>query len=78
MVEMGVISSHPQFKGNATSGYRLLEHAYADIVKQLPADVKNIVPQWDQVYLEEFHSGYVDGIPIDDWDRLLNLTPVDS
>ena len=77
MVEMGVISEHPKFKGNKTSGYRLLEHAYADIVKQLPVDVKRVVPQWDQVYLEEFHTGYVDGIPMADWDRLLNLTPLD-
>ena len=78
MVEMGIISPHPRFKGNETSGYRLLEHAYADIVKQLPDDVKNVVPQWDQVYLEEFHTGYVDKIPMEDWDRLLNLVPVDS
>lgn len=78
MVEMGVISPHPKFVGNQTSGYRLLEHAYADIVKQLPADVKNVVPQWDQVYLEEFHTAYVDGIPMDDWDRLLNLSAVES
>ncbi|MEE2753433.1 MAG: DUF4037 domain-containing protein [Candidatus Latescibacterota bacterium] len=78
MVEMGVISAHPRFKGTETSGYRLLEHAYADIVKQLPPDVKNVVPQWDQVHLEEFHTTYVDTIDMNDWDRLLNLTPVDS
>ena len=78
MVEMGVISAHPRFKGTETSGYRLLEHAYADIVKQLPPDVKNVVPQWDQVHLEEFHTSYVDTIDMNDWDRLLNLTPVDS
>lgn len=77
MVEMGVISPHPKFRGNETSGYRLLEHAYADIVKRLPDDVKHVVPQWDQVHLEAFHTGYVDGISMDDWDRLLNLTPVD-
>ena len=76
MVAMGIISPHPQFQGNATSGYRLLEHAYADIVKQLPDDVKHVVPQWDQVHLEEFHTSYVDSIPMADWDRLLNLTRV--
>ncbi|MBE81590.1 MAG: hypothetical protein CME21_03415 [Gemmatimonadetes bacterium] len=78
MVEIGVISPHPRFTGNETSGYRLLEHAYADIVKQLPDDVRNVVPQWDQVYLEEFHTTYVEELPIEDWDHLLNLTPVDS
>ena len=78
MVEMGIIQRHPKFKGNDTSGYRLLEHAYAEIVKGLPEDVKQVVPQWDQVYLEEFHTGYVDGIDMEDWDRLLNLTPVEG
>ncbi|MBS13759.1 MAG: hypothetical protein CME19_19450 [Gemmatimonadetes bacterium] len=76
MVEMGIIAAHPPFVGNETSGYRLLEHAYADIVQNLPDDVRNVVPQWDQVYLEEFHTEYVNGIMIEDWDRLLNLTPV--
>jgi hypothetical protein len=78
MVELGVIAPHPTFKGSETSGYRLLEHAYADIVKQLPDDVRNVVPQWDQVYLEEFHTEYVKGTPMEDWDRLLNLSPVDG
>ncbi|MCZ6636110.1 MAG: DUF4037 domain-containing protein [bacterium] len=78
MVKMGIISPHPGFVGSETSGYRLLEHAYAAIVKQLPDEVKNYVPKWDQVYLEEFHTSYVDGLPIEDWDRLLNLTVVEG
>ena len=76
MVKMDIIPPHPKFTGSDTSGYRLLEHAYAAIVKELPGEVKNHVPRWDQVYLEEFHTDYVDGLPIEDWDRLSNLTPV--
>lgn len=76
MVAMGIIPPHPRFEGSATSGYRLLEHAYAVLVQRLPAEVKNYVPRWDQVFLEEFHTGYVDTLPIEEWDRILNLKPI--
>jgi len=36
------------------------------------------VPVWDQIYLEEFHSGYVDGLDLAEWDAVLNLHPVDD
>ena len=75
MVALGIILPHPRFQGTETSGYRLLEHAYAVIVQRLPPDIKHYVPRWDQVFLEAFHTGYVDGLPIEEWDRLLNLTP---
>ena len=26
-------------------------------------------------YGSEFHTGYVDSIPLDEWDRILNLSP---
>jgi len=73
LVEDGTIPPHPRFRGSATSGYRLLEHAYAAIIQQLPAELKSVVPVWDQVYMERFHSGYVDGVDLDEWDRILNL-----
>ena len=75
MVEDGIIKPHPKFIGSATSGYRLLEHAYAEIIKGLPAEIKTVVPVWDQIYLEQFHSGYVDTLEMDVWHGLLNLTP---
>lgn len=78
MVELGIIAPHPRFVGNESSGYRLLEHAYAEIVQKLPAPAKHHVPCWDQIYLEEFHTGYVDTITIEEWDHILCLTPVDS
>ncbi len=78
MVSLDIIPPHPQFRGSDTSGYRLLEHAYGVIVKKLPPEIKNHVPCWDQTYLEEFHTGYVDTLPIEDWDRLLNLTPAEG
>lgn len=74
LVEDAIIPPHPPFQGSATSGYRLLEHAYAAIIQQLPDELKAVVPVWDQVYMERFHSGYVDSVPLDEWDRILNLT----
>jgi hypothetical protein len=75
MVELEVIPPHPKFSGSGTSSYRLLEHAYGAILKRLPEDVCNHVPCWDQIPLEEFHTGYVQSISTEDWDALLHLTP---
>lgn len=75
MVDDGIIKPHPKFAESPTSGYRLLEHAYAEIIQDLPDEIKTIVPVWDQIYLEEFHSGYVNNIALDTWDSVLNLTP---
>ena len=38
-------------------------------------DLKEVVPVWDQVYLEQFHSRYVDGLDLASWDRILCLEP---
>ena len=75
LVADGLIKSHPKFISSPTSGYRLLEHAYAEIIQGLPAEIKSIVPVWDQIHLERFHSGYVDSLDLATWDELLNLTP---
>ena len=74
LVADGLIRPHPPFTGSPTSGYRLLEHAYAEIIHGLPEEVKDVVPVWDQVYLERFHSRYVDGLDLGAWDRLLGLS----
>ena len=60
-----------------TSGYRLLEHAYAELIRGLPDPLKGVVPVWDQVHLESFHARYVDGPDPDHWNALLGLTPRD-
>ncbi len=73
MVADGIIKPHPKFTGSATSGYRLLEHAYAEIIKNVPAEIKTVVPVWEQIYLEQFHSGYVNTLDMDTWHGLLNL-----
>ena len=75
MVADGIIKPHPKFVPHPTSGYRLMEHAYAEIIQGLPDEIKTIVPVWDQIYMEQFHSGYVDGIEMSDWDEVLNLRP---
>lgn len=75
MVDDGLIEPHPQYDKSPTSGYRLLEHAYAELIQNLPQEIKTVVPVWDQIYLEEFHSGYVDSLELDRWDELLNLQP---
>ena len=73
MVAEGLIQPHPRFTGSPTSGYRLLEHAYAEIIQGLPDEIKGIVPVWDQIYLEQFHSRYVDSLDLADWDNILGL-----
>jgi hypothetical protein len=75
LVEDGLIRPHPRFQASPTSGYRLLEHAYAELIQGLPEELKDAVPVWDQVYLERFHSRYVDGLDLDEWDRILCLAP---
>ena len=78
MVADGIIQPHPKFAQSNTSGYRLMEHAYAAIIQGLPEEIKTVVPVWDQIYMERFHSGYVDTIGLDEWDRVLNLVPTQS
>lgn len=73
MVADGLIRPHPRFTGSPTSGYRLLEHAYAELIQGLPEEIKGIVPVWDQIYLEQFHSRYVDSLDLADWDAILGL-----
>jgi hypothetical protein len=73
MVADGLIQPHPRFTGSPTSGYRLLEHAYAEIIQGLPEEIKGRVPVWDQIYLEQFHSRYVDSMDLAEWDNILGL-----
>ena len=73
MVEDGLIAPHPRYKASATSGYRLLESAYAELIRKCPAEIRGIVPQWEQVHWEGFHSQFVAGVDLDDWRRMLLL-----
>lgn len=73
MVADGIIKPHPKFEGSSTSGYRLLEHAYAELIQSVPEEIKTVVPVWDQVYLEQFHCGYVDRLDLNEWDAILGL-----
>jgi hypothetical protein len=73
MVADGIIKSHPRFSESPTSGYRLMEHAYAEIIQGLPDEIKTVVPVWDQVYMEEFHSGFVASLELGTWDEMLQL-----
>ena len=51
------------------------EYLSGNLDEGLPEDVCNHVPCWDQIPLEEFHTGYVESISTEDWDALLHLTP---
>ena len=75
MVEEGIIRPHPPFQVLPTSGYRLTEHAYAEIIQGLPTEIQTSVPVWDQIYMERMHSGYVVGLEMLAWDETLNLKP---
>ena len=76
MVADGIIQPHPQFVISPTSGYRLLEHAYAEIIQGLPSEIQGVVPVGEQIYMEEFHSGFVAGIDLATWDEMLQLHPI--
>lgn len=78
MVADGIIKPHPKFAISPTSGYRLMEHAYAEIIQGLPAELQTVVPVWDQVYMEAFHSGFVGGLDLATWDSMLQLKPDDG
>lgn len=73
LVEDGLIPPHPKYRISATSGYRLLENAYAELIKACPDKIKGIVPQWEQVHWEGFHSQFVATVDINDWRRMLLL-----
>jgi hypothetical protein len=75
MVADGLIRPHTRFMGSPTSGYRLLEHAYAELIQAAPDEIKMVVPVWDQIYLERFHCKYVDSLDLDAWDAILSLRP---
>lgn len=73
MVEDGLIAAHPRYQVSQTSGYRLLESAYAELIQKCPDEIKTLIPQWEQVYWESFHSGFVDKVDLADWRRMLVL-----
>jgi hypothetical protein len=75
MVADGLIQPHSKYTGSPTSGYRLLEHAYAELIQALPEEIKTVIPVWDQVYLERFHVGYVETLELAAWDAILGLQP---
>jgi hypothetical protein len=56
----------------------LLEHAYAEIIKKLSADLVPIIPEWEQVHWESFHSQFVADVDMVGWDEALQLKPVIS
>lgn len=73
MVEDGLIAPHPRYKVSETSGYRLLESAYAELIQKCPPEIQRLIPQWEQVHWESFHSGFVAGVDLADWRRMLVL-----
>lgn len=73
MVEDGLIAPHPAYKVSETSGYRLLESAYAELIRQCPPEIHGIVPEWEQVHWEGFHSQFVADVDLADWRRMLVL-----
>lgn len=78
LVDQGLIAPHPKFARSPTSGYRVLEHAYAELLQRCPEEIRTLVPEWDQVQLEAFHSGWVAGLPVAEWDAILNLEPASA
>ncbi|MCH2115063.1 MAG: DUF4037 domain-containing protein [Pirellulales bacterium] len=78
LVQQSIIQPHPPFARSETSGYRLLEHAYGELCRELPADLLAHVPLCDQKYFESFHVGFVAELPMADWNEALNLSRSDT
>ena len=73
LVEDKIIKPHRKFRKSNSSGYRLLEHAYKEILNELPDELLK-TPNWDQIYLEEFVANYVkNDIDSENWITLLSL-----
>ncbi len=73
MVEDGLIGPHPRYVPSSTSGYRLMESAYAELIQKCPEGIKRVVPQWEQVHWESVHSAFVGTVDLADWRRMLVL-----
>ncbi len=78
LVEQNIIQPHPVFIRSETSGYRLLEHAYGELCRELPADLLAHVPLCDQKYFESFHVGFVADLSTAQWNECLNLSRSDT
>ena len=78
MVADAILQPHPKFVESPTSGYRLLEHAYAEILHKLPEDLRGMTPVWEQIYWEQNHSLFVASLDLPTWDGMLNLHPENS
>jgi len=75
MVELGLVRPHPRFKRSDTSGYRLLEWCYYDLLRGLPEDTHPLVPLTEQKFMEQWVVAYVAGLDDDTWRHLLCLEP---
>jgi hypothetical protein len=43
------------------------------LIQKCPVEIKTLIPQWEQVHWESFHSGFVDTVDLSDWRRMLVL-----
>jgi hypothetical protein len=76
MVEDGLIPTHPPFVGSASSGYRLLENASAELLVKVPEDLVGTLPVWDQVHNEQMMANFFRAAAGNDFLlKALNLTP---
>jgi len=75
MVESGIVPPHPVFQRSETSGYRVLEYNYREILTKVPPEILNHTPLWDQKFFEGFVSGLVVNYSQEAWISMLNLKP---
>lgn len=73
MVELGLVRPHPKFIPHETSGYRLLEWCYRDLLNSIPRELFSHTPVWDQKYFEAFTTGYVADLTDEEWQKMINL-----
>ncbi|MBI2437418.1 MAG: DUF4037 domain-containing protein [Lentisphaerae bacterium] len=75
MERQGLIQPGKKFRGSATSGYRLLERALAEILRTLPPEVAHAYPEDEQKYFELMSVDWFRTVPWPEMEQALNLSP---
>lgn len=77
MVAIGLVRPHERFKRSESSGYRLLEWCYYDVLRGLSEESRALVPETEQRYMEAWVVEYVAGLDDATWQHLLCLEPAE-
>lgn len=78
MGRQGLIKAGKKYSGSATSGYRLIELCYTEILRGLPNEVAHTYPEDEQKYFELMSVEFVRTVVWEEWEHALNLSPANQ